>query len=155
MTELRVPLVSDLPAISALCIRSKAHWGYDAAFMDACRAELTMTPAELAADAVVVAADGPAIAGVGQVGERDGRCVLERLFVDPAHMGEGLGRRLFDWARATAIRRGATALVVESDPFAAPFYRRLGCVDTGTVPSGSIPGRALPCLSLPLSSAEP
>ena len=35
-------------ALSDLALRSKAHWGYDAAFMAACRAELTVTPAQAA-----------------------------------------------------------------------------------------------------------
>ena len=41
-------------ALSALAMRSKAHWGYDAAFMAACRAELTLTPEGIAARPVFV-----------------------------------------------------------------------------------------------------
>jgi hypothetical protein len=33
----------ELEALSALAMRSKAHWGYSAAFMQACRDELTVS----------------------------------------------------------------------------------------------------------------
>jgi hypothetical protein len=41
---------------------------------------------------------------------------------------------------------GADRMVIEADPDAAPFYRRIGAKDCGLVPSGSIPGRMLPKL---------
>ena len=62
----------------------------------------------------------------------------------------GPGRKLLDWAKATARAAGAPALVIEADPDAAEFYRRMGAVDDGVVPSGSIPGRLIPRLNLPL-----
>ena len=36
---------ADLPALTALCLAAKAHWGYDAAFMAACEQELGHLPA--------------------------------------------------------------------------------------------------------------
>ena len=35
--------MDEADCLTALCMRSKAHWGYDAAFMHACREELRMT----------------------------------------------------------------------------------------------------------------
>ena len=43
-SSLRPARIEDLEALSALCLRSKAHWGYDAAFMAAWGQELTLTP---------------------------------------------------------------------------------------------------------------
>ena len=34
-------------ALTALCVRSKAHWGYDATFMRLCQASLTVSDALL------------------------------------------------------------------------------------------------------------
>ncbi|MEE8545291.1 MAG: hypothetical protein V3T29_05715 [Alphaproteobacteria bacterium] len=45
-------------ALTDLALRSKAHWGYDAAFMAACRAELTVTPAQAASGLVQVYEEG-------------------------------------------------------------------------------------------------
>ena len=35
-----VPDEGECETLSALCLRSKAHWGYDSAFMEAVREEL-------------------------------------------------------------------------------------------------------------------
>jgi hypothetical protein len=35
--RLRAPRLDELEALSDLCLRSKAVWGYDAAFLEACR----------------------------------------------------------------------------------------------------------------------
>jgi hypothetical protein len=37
-------------------------------------------------------------------------------------------------------------MVIEADPDAAPFYRKMGAKHCGFAPSGSIPGRVLPKL---------
>jgi GNAT superfamily N-acetyltransferase len=90
------------------------------------------------------------LAGIAQVKSSGDTAQLEKLFVEPAMLRTGTGRKLLDWAKATARAAGATALVIEADPDAAEFYRRMGAVDDGVVPSGSIPGRLIPRLNLPL-----
>lgn len=42
----RPALPGEAAAISALALHSKGHWGYDAAFLEACRAELTTDSGE-------------------------------------------------------------------------------------------------------------
>ena len=54
------------------------------------------------------------------------------------------------WAIGIAENAGAECMVIEADPGAAGFYRRLGAVDDGVAASGSIPGRFIPRLRLPL-----
>lgn len=148
MLKLRAARIDELAALSALCLRSKAVWGYDRAFLEACRAELTLSPLTLA-NVQVAESDGNVV-GVAEISVEGGIAHLEKLFVEPAHLKSGAGRVLFAWAKVEAAGRGAKALVIESDPDAAPFYRRLGARDDGVVPSGSIPGRFLPRLVLDL-----
>lgn len=146
----RPAVPEDIPALRDLALRSKAHWGYDAAFMAACDAELTLGPGEIGGTgiAVIDGLDGPA--GMVQVSAgRDGADPL-KLFVEPAAMGAGIGRRLFSRAAGWARRRGARRMVIESDPGAVPFYERMGAMRHGSAPSGSIPGRVLPVLILDL-----
>ena len=50
----------------------------------------------------------------------------KRLFVEPALLGAGIGRRLFEWATATARNLGAVRITIEADPGAVPFYERMG-----------------------------
>lgn len=145
---IRAPDVEELPALSELCMRSKAVWGYDAVFMAACRSELSFDPRDLDSSEIGVAARGNAVLGVAQVRMAGDEAELLKLFVEPAALRAGVGQALFVWATDTAIGLGALRMTVEADPDAAPFYRRLGAHDAGLVPSGSIAGRMLPRLIL-------
>lgn len=147
---IRAPAVEELPALSELCMRSKAVWGYSAGFMAACRAELTFDPGDLATSRIAVAARGDSVLGVAQVRMTGCDADLLKLFVEPAALRGGVGRALFAWATDAAREMGAARMVIEADPDAAPFYRRLGARDVGLAPSGSIAGRMLPKLALDL-----
>ncbi len=138
--------------LTALALRSKACWGHGDDFMAACRAELTVSAREIR--------DGPAryvIAGRGArvVGFRalaPGSCAgdheLEALFVEPAHLGTGVGRALLRHALAAAEAGGGRHLVIQGDPHAAGFYRAAGGVPAGSRESASVPGRHLPLFTI-------
>lgn len=136
--------------MTGLVLRSKAAWGYDDAFMRACQDELTITATMIASQQMMVAAIAAEVIGLAQLSLDGETAELAKLFVDPRHMRAGAGRRLFGWSVDAARLAGARNLVVESDPYAAEFYRRMGMVDDGEVPSGSIKGRMLPRLRLAL-----
>nr|WP_070961213.1 GNAT family N-acetyltransferase [Hyphomonas sp. Mor2] len=149
-SHLRPARIEELVALSALCLRSKAHWGYDDAFMAACVQELTLTPLDLETDQIIVLEDTGGLAGLAQVGLDRGDCYLDKLFIEPRQMGLGYGKQLYDWALQTARDLGASELIIEADPDAAPFYEIMGAVRAGEVPSGSVAGRMLPRLVHPL-----
>ncbi len=153
MFHLREPRASELTALSDLCMRSKAVWGYDDAFMQACRAELTLTQEDMSASRLQVGEADDVIVGVAQVSAAGDVAYLEKLFVEPDRLRSGAGRALFAWAVRTAKDMGADRLVIEADPGAAAFYRRMGARDDGVAPSASIPGRTLPRLVLDLTNA--
>jgi len=61
-----------------------------------------------------------------------GRLVeVEDLFVEPAEMRRGIGRKLIDDLIATARAKGAERLEVTANPHALGFYEKLGFVDAG------------------------
>jgi GNAT superfamily N-acetyltransferase len=132
-------------SLSALCVRSKAHWGYDAAFMKMSAAALTVDEADIARGRVLVAVDdaGRAI-GVACLLPEGETADLDALFVDPPAIGGGAGRALFAAAAALARRLGARRLTILADPNAAPFYERMGARFLRNAPSDAIPGRTLP-----------
>jgi GNAT superfamily N-acetyltransferase len=148
----RAPTVEELPALSALCFRSKAVWGYDNDFMEACRTELTLQASELRSSSIAVAEGSWGIVGVAQIKVVGSEADLLKLFVEPTALGNGVGTALFLWAMNKARSKGAQRLLIEADPDAAPFYRRMGAEDCGLAPSGSIPGRTLPKLVKELRS---
>ncbi len=57
---------------------------------------------------------------------------LKALHVGSGYRGQGLGRRLFDSAKAEARRRGAKGLYISATPseHTINFYLRLGCTLT-------------------------
>ena len=130
--------------ISALALRSKAYWGYDEAFLEACRAELTYAAEDCASGDVFVAEADGVLAGFCVVRGSGDEGELEALFVDLPWIGTGAGGRLLRHALDVARARGIVRLVLDADPGAEPFYAHHGARRTGEVPSGSIPGRTLP-----------
>ena len=147
---LREARIDELPRLSDLSLRSKAVWGYDAAFLAACRDELSITPEQLLRTHVRVAECAGETIGLVQVAIDGQVADLVKLFVEPGRLGQGCGRILLDWAVATARRASATRMTIDSDPGAVPFYTRMGARPAGLVPSGSIPGRFLPRLEIAL-----
>ena len=152
--RLRKPESRELGVLSDLIMRSKAVHGYDAAFMEACREELTLTQEKISRGPIIVAEFGGAPAGVAQVMSYNGEWHLELLFIDPKHMGLGIGRRLMAWTVEEARCQGAKELHIEADPDAEAFYLKMGAERRGEAPSQSIPGRSLPLLVLPLEIQE-
>lgn len=148
---LRPAVASEAALLSRLALRSKGHWGYDTAFLEACRAELTLS-SEQARGAVVAVVTGVVVGFHLLVTDPplpDGTAELGLLFVDPDHIGLGVGSLLLADARRTAAARGWSTLRLESDPGAEAFYRHHGARRVGEVASGSIPVRVLPLLELP------
>lgn len=134
--------------LSALAYRSKAHWGYDRAFMASCREELTLFPPEIERRRVSVAEQDGRVLGMVTVEGEPPEGAVGMMFVDPPAMGRGIGRLLFDKALAAARDAGFVRLTIDADPHAEPFYRAMGAVPAGTVLSGSVPGRVLPRLTV-------
>ncbi len=150
MFRLRTPRCDEAAILTELCLRSKAVWGYDEEFMQACRGELTLTALIMRSSYLKVAEIGGHLVGVAQVTVKGELAELDKLFVEPTRLRSGAGKALFDWATTVARDAGAVTMVIEADPDAAGFYRRMGAVDDGTAPSGSIRGRLLPRLKVRL-----
>jgi GNAT superfamily N-acetyltransferase len=144
---IRSPSIDELPRLSDLCFRSKAVWGHDGTFMEACRHELSFAPPDLEQTRIAVAEEDGRILGVVQVKISALDADLLKLFIEPEALRNGTGSALFAWAAAISKEMGATRMVIEADPDAVPFYRKMGARDAGQAPSGSIPGRMLPRLT--------
>lgn len=150
---IRPARMDELADLSALCLRSKAHWGYDDAFIKACRDELRIDQNHLGAGLVVYEIKSR-VQGLAQVVLNGSESELALLYVDPDHIGKGLGNRLFSWAVDFARQGGAQVLHIDADPNAQAFYERAGARLIGKSLSGSIPGRFLPKLEFPLSASQ-
>jgi GNAT superfamily N-acetyltransferase len=138
----------EAPILSQLALESKGVWGYDAAFLEQCREELSVAPADIASLVVEVADEGPGQPPLGffvlDPAGSDAR--LDKLYVAPGQRRRGVGARLWTAALRHAAARGAQTLTWDADPHAVPFYVHMGAVEIGRAPSGSIPGRTLPVM---------
>jgi GNAT superfamily N-acetyltransferase len=153
MAMIRDARPDERDALGALALRSKAHWGYDAEFMERCRDELTVTADQI--DSIRVIERGGEVLGFYGLSDLgDGRAELDYLFVDPSAIGTGLGRALIEHALSRAAAGGFVELVIHGDPNALSFYRAAGAIEIGEVPSASIPGRNLPLLSIALTASR-
>ena len=143
---LRAARTEEAAALTALCVRSKRHWGYDEAFMARCAASLMVPRPAIARGNVEVAVDDEGRPlGTAQLSEPfDDAIELDKLFVDPPAIGQGIGAALLRWAMAEVKDRGLNRLVILADPNAAPFYEKMGARFVRMAPSDAVPGRELP-----------
>ncbi|MFI2782889.1 GNAT family N-acetyltransferase [Streptomyces sp. ALB3] len=148
--RLRPGRPSEATALTGLALRSKAHWGYDEAFMAACRDELTVRPGDTAGGRTVVAEEDGRVLGFTTLAGEPPEGALAMMFVEPDTIGRGVGRLLFEHTVEHARRLGFVRLTIDADPNAEPFYTAMGAVRIGATPSGSVPGRELPLLELGL-----
>jgi GNAT superfamily N-acetyltransferase len=149
---IRAARADEAEAISALALRSKGHWGYDAQFLAACREDLTIRPEWCDGVRLVVAEQDGVLLGYARVAGEPPVGELAGLFVDPAAIGRGVGGSLLRHAVRIAAGLGMTVLEIDSDPNAEPFYRHAGAVRTGESPSTVDPTRLLPRLELAVSA---
>jgi GNAT superfamily N-acetyltransferase len=143
--KIRLARPAEAATITSLAFRSKASNGYGAAFMAACRAELTFDAGRFARGETWLCEDAAGrVLGFFDLRREGETAELTALFVEPDGQGRGVGRALWETLEARAAALGARRIGVDSDPAAVPFYLRMGMSPAGAAPSGSIPGRRLP-----------
>ena len=151
--KIRGAVSNEAALLSDLAMRSKAHWGYSSEFIQACRAELTVLPQNIESKEfqyVVGDLDGEVVGFYALKRISPSVFELEAMFVEPKHIGHGIGRALINHAKKRAIALGGLVLTIQSDPHAEIFYRAAGGILTGTQESGSIGGRYLSTFEIPL-----
>ncbi|MEQ7052870.1 GNAT family N-acetyltransferase [Paenibacillaceae sp. P-4] len=149
MVYIRQAAVQDVHILSELAYASKAYWGYDKAFMEACREDLTITEAHLTAAQLFVAEENRQIQGfiaLEQDPSQRDRGLVTYLFIHPNAIGRGYGQALWNRMVDAARELGIRAVLVHSDPHAEPFYVRMGARRIGEVASTVFPDRHLPVL---------
>ncbi|MEU9027327.1 GNAT family N-acetyltransferase [Streptomyces sp. NPDC048383] len=152
MAKVRTARPAEAAELTALVLRSKAYWGYDAEFLAACAPQLRIAGAQVAARRIVVAQDegDGRVLGLaslegsweraepaGSEESRGGRVArLGLLFVEPDAIGRGIGRLLYRDAVRRAAALGVGRLLIDADPHAAGFYRAMGAAPSGRSPDG-------------------
>jgi GNAT superfamily N-acetyltransferase len=97
---------------------AKGHWGYDPQLVAGWAAGMTL-PEE-----PILAERGGRVVGWASVERRGDVLWLEDLWVEPTAMGQGVGRDLFE--RAKALGGGCARMEWEADPNRPPVLRASG-----------------------------
>ena len=149
-TKIRRAHPSEADALTRIALAAKAHWGYSAAFMASCRAELTLTPSDVErADIMVLETDG-ALVGFYSIGGVKPSGSLDHMWLVPDIIGQGFGRLLWHDAMRKARVDGFAQIDIDADPQAEGFYAKMGATKVGEVKSGSVEGRVLPLMRVVL-----
>src|ERR1035437_3996847 len=124
--------------LSQLAFESKRSLGYEDEFMQRSRSELVVREEDIVNQRVFVAEGQKGEEALGfyvlkELSEDDAE--LDMLFVAPEHVREGVGKALMEDAARVARLFGWSVLLIESDPFAAPFYESQGATLVGTAKS--------------------
>jgi ribosomal protein S18 acetylase RimI-like enzyme len=153
MTDIttRIAMPEEAETITGVAMRSKAYWGYDDHFMELFLPELTVTPEQIERDHIAVAERDGRLAGFVHLRpERDDVLELVSLFIDTWAIRQGIGQRLWDYAIAYAREHGYSAVTLESDPNAEPFYCKQGAIESRKRESNLMPGRVLTLMTIML-----
>ena len=135
--------------LTALARRSKGHWGYEPALLALFARDLEIRPADILAGDTWILENNGAVLGFCRVVAGD-PAVLADLWLEPAAIGFGRGRRLWEVAVTRARADGAAALELDADPHAVGFYERMGARQVGETASVAVPGRSLPRMRIDL-----
>jgi len=132
---------------------AKRHWGYPENWIEHWKDDLTITPDFITTNEMYVAVVGEEIAGCCALVMSGSLAEVEHMWIKPEHMGNGVGRALFNQVVARARSLDARAVELSADPNAEGFYERMGATRIGEVRS-EIEGqpRVLPRMSVDLGS---
>jgi GNAT superfamily N-acetyltransferase len=140
----------DAQTLTRIARSAKAHWGYSPQQVQAWRAELEVSMASLQWAPTFVGEISGTVAGFYQLRVDTDPPLLDHLWVEPAHMGLGLGSALVRHALALLAADGISELAIDADPHAEGFYLGLGARRVGEIaaPLAGQPDRVRPQLRL-------
>jgi GNAT superfamily N-acetyltransferase len=125
-TRIREARETDFVELRQIAVDSKAHWGYDRALVEEWAQGGDFEPESLSKRLVYVAEAAGEPVGWASLIPRGDFGWLEDLWVDPAWIGRGVGRMLFEHVKERARELGAERLEWEAEPNARGFYERMG-----------------------------
>jgi GNAT superfamily N-acetyltransferase len=123
---IRSPAADEGGRLKEIAIASKASWGYELDKVKEWADRGDFSPAQLGKlDMFVAQAEDRAIAWCS-LERRGDLWWLADLWVEPAWIGKGVGRRLFHHGARHAQRQGARRLEWEAEPNSIGFYEKMG-----------------------------
>ena len=153
---IRAAKTEDSEALTKISFASKNYWNYPKEYFEIWKNELTISRDYIHEnDVFVYEKDGSIIGYYSMVNLKAGIEIsgipidkgiwLEHMFIDPDHIGTGIGTKLFQHMRERCISADIREVGILADPNARGFWEKMGCVYMREYPS-TIEGRTTPFL---------
>ena len=133
--EIRRAYPEEADILTEIAHAAKRHWNYPESWIQQWLSDLTITREFITTNEVFAAIINGEIAGCCALVVTASRAEIEHMWIRPEQMGNGVGRALFEHARARAVERGANVLELSADPYAEGFYVRMGAKRIGEIPA--------------------
>lgn len=150
--EIRRAQPNEAEALTVIAHAAKRHWNYPEDWIEQWKPDLTITREFIRDNEVFVAVLNKQIAGCCALVLTGSLAEIEHMWMQPQHMGTGIGRALFEHAKRRAEERGAQVLELSADPNAEGFYARMGAKRIAEIAAGmkSREDRVLPRMRITL-----
>lgn len=126
MIAIRKVKPEEADEMTRIALSAKSYWGYPERWMKIWAPQLTFSSEYFEEnESWVLEAEGVP-AAFYTLQEKGGSGWIENLWVLPAFIGKGIGRRLFLHAAACSRQKGHLVLQLEADPNAHGFYEKMG-----------------------------
>ncbi len=151
---IRPAQVDEGAALLQLMIASKGYWHYPPEWMASWISRQLIDATYFAdhSSEVYAAVVEDVIVGFYSLLPQGQVCMLDDLWVEPAHIGQGVGRRLFAHALQRAGQLDATTLRWDAEPQAEGFYIKMGGRTIGEKISRM--GSKLPIMEMTLAAVQ-
>ncbi|HSR03887.1 MAG TPA: GNAT family N-acetyltransferase [Proteiniclasticum sp.] len=136
----------DADLLAGLEVRSESYWGYSTDFMEKFKRIYLITEEFIADHPTYMLKDNETIVGFYGIMQSDSEVSLEYLFIEPAFIGKGYGRILWNHALEESRKLGITEFTIITSPDARGFYFRLGATVFTEVDSLISDGKKTPKL---------
>ena len=142
----------DADQLTQITIAAKRHWNYPEKWMQLWIPFLTISPEYISENEtwMMVVENKPV--AYYSLKQDLGELWLDNLWILPEHIGQGIGRSLFEHALERSRSRGSSNLKIEADPNAQGFYEKMGARKVDQRQHGELDGqpRILPVMEINL-----
>lgn len=141
---------SEAGAIRDLIVRSMGHWEHAPAYLQAARELMSLSAEDLQRDEAWVAMVRGSAVGFYRLSRAGDDAEIEEFHLEPAWIGRGIGRAMFEHAVPQGRSLGARCLTWTTETNALGFYLHMGGEVTGMEPSGIEGQEPMTCMRLDL-----
>lgn len=112
--------------LTEIAVAAKRHWGYPEKWIQIWLPALTISPEYISENEVWLAVVNDKPVAYYSL-KQDGKDLwLDNLWILPGHIGQGIGRQVFNHALERSRAYDVYVLKIEADPNAQSFYEKMG-----------------------------